>query len=182
LTTQPEVSTPVADYRAGNRAATPAVKLRPFLAICHGINPGISLAYTRTDRSMSMIRRHHRYLILIVVLLAATAPSGGSSAQSQEPRVIEVVAKRFAFEPAEIEVAVGERVTLAVRSADGVHGIEIKKFKVKKEIPRGAAPVMMEFTASEAGRFPILCSEYCGDGHEDMTGTLVVKARDAQAP
>ena len=128
--------------------------------------------------------------ILTLALLVAARPStgfgqsapGGSSTQSQEPRVIEVVAKRFAFEPAEIEVTVGERVTLAVRSADGVHGIEIKKVKVSKEIPRGAAPVMIEFTATEPGRFPIVCSEYCGDGHDDMKGTLVVKAREAQAP
>ena len=130
---------------------------------------------------MPMIRNHARLALAIVLLAAAGAP-GGSSAQSQEPRVIEVVAKRFAFEPSEIEVTVGERVTLAVVSADGVHGIEIKKVKVKKEIPRGTAPVMIEFTATEAGRFPVVCSEYCGDGHEDMKGTLVVKAKDAQAP
>jgi cytochrome c oxidase subunit 2 len=137
-----------------------------------------------------MIRQQPGYLILTMTLLAAAGPStgsgqgapGGSSAQSQEPRVIEVVAKRFAFEPSEIEVTVGERVTLAVRSGDGVHGIEIKKIKVSKEIPRGAQPVMIEFTATEAGRFPIVCSEYCGDGHDDMKGTLVVKAREAQAP
>jgi cytochrome c oxidase subunit 2 len=118
---------------------------------------------------------------MLALLASASAPAG-SSAQSQEPRVIEVVAKRFVFEPAEIEVMVGEKVTLAVRSADGVHGIEIKKFRVSKEIPRGAAPVMIEFTATEAGRFPIVCSEYCGDGHDDMKGTLVVKAREPQAP
>jgi cytochrome c oxidase subunit II len=137
-----------------------------------------------------MTRRHPGYLTLTVVLLTAATSStgagqgspGGSSAQTQEPRVIEVVAKRFAFEPADIEVTVGDKVTLAVRTADGVHGIEIKKFKVKKEVPRGAAPVMIEFTATEAGRFPILCSEYCGDGHDDMKGTLVVKAREPQAP
>jgi len=91
-----------------------------------------------------------------------------------------VVARRFAFEPARIEVAVGERVRLRVVSADGVHGFEIKKFKVKKEIPRGTTPVIIEFTASEAGEFPILCSEYCGDGHEDMQGQLVVLTRDVQ--
>ena len=137
-----------------------------------------------------MNQRHIGYLILTVALLATTSRSagsgqdtpGGSPAQSQAPRVIEVIAKRFAFEPAEIEVTVGEKVTLAVRSADGVHGVEIKKVKVKKEIPRGAEPVMIAFTATEAGRFPIVCSEYCGDGHDDMKGTLVVKARESQAP
>lgn len=129
-----------------------------------------------------MNRQHPGNLILTVALLAALSSSGGSSAQAPEPRVIEVVAKRYAFEPSEIEVAVGERVTLSVRTADGVHGVEIKKFKVKKEIPRGTAPVMIEFTATEAGRFPILCSEYCGDGHGDMKGTLVVKAQEAPAP
>ena len=149
--------------------------------------PGITLAYVPTDQSATMNQRHFGYLILTVALLATAAHSAGSGqdappAQSQEPRVIEVIAKRFAFEPAEIEVTVGEKVTFAVRSADGVHGIEIKKFKVKKEIPRGAEPVMIEFTAKEAGRFPIVCSEYCGDGHDDMKGTLVVKARESQAP
>ena len=148
--------------------------------------PGITLAYTPTDQSATMNQRHLGYLVLAAVVLttATSAGSGqdapGGPAPSQEPRVIEVIAKRFAFEPAEIEVTVGEKVTLAVRSADGVHGVEIKKFKVKKEIPRGAEPVMIEFTANEAGRFPIVCSEYCGDGHDDMKGALVVKARETQ--
>jgi cytochrome c oxidase subunit 2 len=135
-----------------------------------------------------MNQRHPGYIVFAIVLLATAtgsagsrqAPPGGSPPQSQEPRVIEVIAKRFAFEPAEIEVTVGEKVTLAVRSGDGVHGIEIKKVKVKKEIPRGAAPVMIEFTPTEAGHFPIVCSEYCGDGHDDMKGALVVKARETQ--
>jgi cytochrome c oxidase subunit 2 len=105
------------------------------------------------------------------LLLAAAAP-----AQEPAPRSIDVVARRFAFEPAQIEVMVGERVRLLVRSADGVHGIEIKKFKVNKEIPRGASVVTIDFTATEAGRFPIVCSEYCGDDHEAMTGMLVVQA------
>jgi len=118
------------------------------------------------------------YLNLTAAILVAASTPFGSSAQTPEPRVIEVVAKRFAFEPSEIVVTLGERVTLAVRSADGVHGLEIKKFKVNKEIPRGTTPVTIEFTAIEVGRFPILCSEYCGDGHDDMKGMLVVQAQD----
>ena len=102
---------------------------------------------------------------------------GGPSSAQDEPRTIEVVAKRFEFEPSRIEVTEGERIKLVVRSGDGVHGIEIKKFKVDKKVPRGGDPITIEFVASTAGEFPILCSEYCGDGHEDMKGMLVVAAK-----
>jgi cytochrome c oxidase subunit II len=93
------------------------------------------------------------------------------------PREIAIVAKRFTFEPARVEVTEGERVRLVVTSADGVHGIEIKKFKVNKKVPRGGDKVTIDFVASSPGEYPILCSEYCGNGHEDMTGTLVVAAK-----
>ncbi len=94
--------------------------------------------------------------------------------------MFEVVASRFAFEPATIEVVEGDRVRLLVRSADGPHGVEIKAFNVKKAVPRakpGDSPVTIEFVAAKAGEYPILCSEYCGKGHEDMTGALVVRAK-----
>jgi len=116
-----------------------------------------------------------------LALAASASVTLHPAAQAPEPRVIDVVARRFVFEPAEIEATVGERIRLVVRSADGVHGLEIKKFKVKKEIPRGTTPVTIEFTAGEAGRFPILCSEYCGDEHDAMTGMLVVRALAAPA-
>ena len=83
-----------------------------------------------------------------------------------------------------IEVTEGDHVRLIVRSADGPHGVEIKEFKVKKAVPRakpGDSPITIEFVASKAGTFPILCSEYCGNGHKDMTGTLVVQTRPRAA-
>jgi cytochrome c oxidase subunit 2 len=106
------------------------------------------------------------------ILLARQAP-----ATKAEPKVIEVTARKFEFEPSRIEVVEGDHVRLLVRSGDGVHGIAIKKFKVSKLVPRGGEPVRIDFVASAAGTFPILCSELCGDGHEDMTGTLVVVAK-----
>jgi cytochrome c oxidase subunit 2 len=114
------------------------------------------------------------------LLLGAAAMSNQQDpAAATAPRTIEVVAKRFTFEPARIEVTEGERVRLVVKSADGVHGVEIKKFKVNKKIPRGGDPVTIDFVASAPGEYPILCSEYCGDGHEDMKGMLVVAAKSA---
>ncbi len=123
---------------------------------------------------LASTRRLSRLLLVILLFGATLTGESRPSAQPTEPRVIEVTARRFAFEPAQIDVTLGERIRLMVVSADGPHGVEIKKFKVKTEIPRGQTPVPIEFTASEAGRFPILCSEYCGDKHDDMQGMLVV--------
>ena len=118
-------------------------------------------------------------LIVGVVAIAGEQRQEPAPADG-EPKVFEVVARRFEFEPATIEVTEGDRVRLVVRSADGPHGVEIKAFRVKKAVPRakpGDAPITIEFVATSAGEFPILCSEYCGNGHEDMKGTLVVKAK-----
>ena len=118
--------------------------------------------------------------IAVFALLLSSFAAPAQDAAELEPKVFEVVARRFAFEPATIEVVEGDRVRLLVRSADGPHGVEIKAFKVKKAVPRakpGDAPVTIEFVAATAGEYPILCSEYCGGGHKDMTGALVVRAK-----
>jgi cytochrome c oxidase subunit 2 len=117
--------------------------------------------------------------VCLVGGIAAAASSARQAVPPNEPRVIEIVARRYVFEPAQIEVTQGERVRILVKSGDGLHGFEIKQFKVSKEIPRGSDPVVIEFTATEPGSFPILCSIFCGDGHDDMKGTLVVTARSA---
>jgi cytochrome c oxidase subunit 2 len=106
-------------------------------------------------------------LVLAAFLLPLPASQG-------EVRQFEITAKRFEFSPATIEVTQGDTVRLTVKSADSVHGIEIEKFKVNEEIPKGGTPVVVEFVASEAGTFEIVCSEYCGSGHKQMKGTLVV--------
>jgi cytochrome c oxidase subunit II len=124
-----------------------------------------------------------RFVLALFLFLAASVTTWAlrqEPAAPAEPKTFEVIARRFAFEPATIEVTEGDRVKLLVRSADGPHGVEIKQFKVKKAVPRakpGDEPVVIEFVASSAGSFPILCSEYCGNGHKDMTGTLVVVAK-----
>jgi len=106
------------------------------------------------------------------VLVARQDPATATA-----PREIQVVAKRFAFEPSRIEATEGERIRLLVRSADAVHGIEIKRHKVNRLIPRGEKPVVIDFVAGAPGTYEILCTEECGDGHDTMKGTLVVEAK-----
>jgi cytochrome c oxidase subunit II len=118
--------------------------------------------------------------LLLYVGVSAAPPSPPQ--QLQDTRVIEVIARRFEFSPSRIEVTEGETVRLVVRSADGLHGIGIKKFKVAEEVPRGGAPVTIEFTATATGEFDIVCSTICGEGHDAMKGKLVVRPRGGEQP
>jgi cytochrome c oxidase subunit 2 len=118
-------------------------------------------------------------LVTGLAVMVAVAGSVLAKGEVPAPRTVtvEMTAKRFAFLPEQVEVAEGDDVTINIRSADGTHGIEIGKLKVKKTIPRGGEVVALSFTAPTPGRYEISCSEYCGRGHNDMKGVLVVTPR-----
>jgi cytochrome c oxidase subunit II len=121
-------------------------------------------------------------VLWVLAAAVAFAATGGFAITKAEPRArqaisIDLTAKRFTFVPDRLEVVEGDLVTLSVASADGTHGIAIKKLKLKKEIPRGGSAVMLSFIAPEPGSYAITCSEYCGRGHDTMTATLVVVPR-----
>jgi heme/copper-type cytochrome/quinol oxidase subunit 2 len=87
---------------------------------------------------------------------------------------VQVVASKFMFEPAAIEVSAGEPVRLVLRSKDTVHGFSIPNLKIDVQIPKsGGDPVIVEFIAPPPGRFDIACSEFCGIGHGHMKAALI---------
>jgi len=86
---------------------------------------------------------------------------------------VTVVAKKFAFEPAVIQVVAGEPVRLVIRSDDTIHGFAIHELKIDLQIPKGGEPVAAEFIAPPPGRYDIACSEFCGSGHGRMKAALI---------
>jgi cytochrome c oxidase subunit 2 len=122
---------------------------------------------------MVLVSNTHR--LALAVLMLSLFPT--RSPRADASREIEIVASQFRFEPALIEVSEGERVVLNLRSADSAHGFAVKAFKVKAEIPKGWKVVAVPLVATKAGRFEFHCNEYCGAGHLQMKGTLVVNPR-----
>ena len=110
------------------------------------------------------------WIVHAVVLAAMLPPFFLSRADVHE---VQVLAKRFAFEPSIIQVVAGEPVRLVIRSDDGVHGFAIPDLNIDVQIPRGGAPVTVEFTAPRAGRYEVACSVFCGGGHGQMKAALV---------
>jgi heme/copper-type cytochrome/quinol oxidase subunit 2 len=85
---------------------------------------------------------------------------------------VQVVASKFMFEPAIIEVTAGEPVRLVLRSKDTVHGFSIPSLKIDVPIPKsGGDPVIVEFVAPPPGRFDLACSEF--RGHGQMKAALI---------
>jgi plastocyanin len=94
---------------------------------------------------------------------------------------IKVTARQFEFSPKVITVGKGERVKLVVTSVDVDHGIAIDAYNIDVKLPAKQTRTV-EFTADREGRFRFYCSVFCGDGHPEMAGELVVASEQAEAP
>ena len=112
-------------------------------------------------------------VIIGAVLSAGCAGVSLQAPAADTPKRIEIVAKRFAYTPAEITLKKGEPVVLVLRSDDVTHGIKFKELGIDSEIRKGAV-TELPFTPMQTGDFVGHCSRFCGAGHGGMTLTLHV--------
>jgi cytochrome c oxidase subunit 2 len=101
-----------------------------------------------------------------------TAQQPGANPQVKE---FTVVARRFSFDPAVITVQQGDTVRITASSADVVHGLALPDFNVNLRLEPGAQPQTATFVADKKGTFTFYCNVYCGAGHTDMKGQLIVE-------
>jgi len=104
---------------------------------------------------------------------AAGAPLLARAASAAAPRVVKVVAKKFVYVPNEIRVRSGETVELQLTAPEVPMGFNLPDFGVRTDVMPGKV-AKVRFTADKAGTFTFLCDVFCGTGHEDMSGTVVV--------
>ncbi|HYL58163.1 MAG TPA: cupredoxin domain-containing protein [Candidatus Acidoferrales bacterium] len=92
---------------------------------------------------------------------------------ADEPRVIEIKAKKYEFAPAEITLKKGEPVVLRLTSTDRVHGFMSKPLKIDTDIPNDTTKDVA-VTPDTAGDFTVICDHYCGLGHGGMKMKVTV--------
>jgi cytochrome c oxidase subunit 2 len=107
-------------------------------------------------------------LLLAMALLA--------TASSPEERVIKMTARRFTYSPETIEVEQGVPVTLELTSLDRDHGFTIPDLGLRIDVEPGQT-ARVRFVPEKAGTFLFHCDVFCGSGHEEMAGTIVVTPR-----
>jgi cytochrome c oxidase subunit 2 len=111
----------------------------------------------------------------VAAVCAALGYVAGSVASGGGGKRVPLAATKFEFSVTEIRTRVGAPVTLVLSSADFIHGFSIPDFGVRVDLVPGKT-VELTLTPDRAGRFVFLCDNFCGEGHEEMAGVLVVTA------
>lgn len=116
-------------------------------------------------------------------MFAQTFLSSGDTTSPQDEagpdRTIEMTAGDWFFDPNEITVQEGQQIRLEITTWNNQterydHGIGIPALGVEADLPAGETTVV-EFTADEPGEYQFFCNTFCGQGHSDMRGTLIVE-------
>jgi cytochrome c oxidase subunit II len=106
------------------------------------------------------------------ITLATVAPKA-NVARADNPKVIEITAKKFEFSPSQITLKKGEPVILRLSSSDRVHGFMSKPLKIDTDIPVDKSEDVA-VTPDTAGDFTVICDHYCGTGHGNMKMKVTV--------
>ena len=107
------------------------------------------------------------------IAIATVAPRINLVHASDNPKVIEITAKKFEFTPAEITLKKGEPVILRLTSADRVHGFMSKPLKIDTDISADKT-TDVSVTPESAGAYTVICDHYCGTGHGNMKMKVTV--------
>jgi cytochrome c oxidase subunit 2 len=97
-----------------------------------------------------------------------------SRGRADEPRVVDISAKRFEFSPATITLKKGEAVKLRVTSEDVTHGLFLRALKIDTDLEPGQTRELT-VTPEKTGTFLAICHHFCGAQHGNMKLTIVVE-------
>ena len=97
-----------------------------------------------------------------------------SSTAATDPFVVKIVAQKFKYTPSEIVLKKGQASVLEFTALDFVHGFHIPDLKIRSDLMPGRV-TRVELKIEKEGIYEFLCDNFCGDGHEEMVGKIVVK-------
>lgn len=101
---------------------------------------------------------------------SGSSPAGEPASGNGQKHEITIDATNFDFDVKEIKVKKGDTVSITLNNSQGNHALKVEGYD--KEV-KGKATVT--FVADKTGEFKYICSIFCGKGHDDMIGKLIVE-------
>jgi heme/copper-type cytochrome/quinol oxidase subunit 2 len=140
-----------------------------LILIIVGLPFGIR-AYDRLQEPSDIIKGAREFT------LTGHAQKGWVLGEVKANDIISLWQEKGAAEKPLIEVFKGDQVMLKLRSADVTHGFSLKAFGIY--VAKGIQPgktVYVSFKADKVGTYIFMCTVFCGDIHQHMEGTLIVR-------
>ena len=91
------------------------------------------------------------------------------------PKIIKIDSRKFEFIPPRVTLQRGQPVILELTSQDVIMGFNAPDFGVRTDIIPGKAQ-QVRIQPDKVGEFTFICDVFCGDGHEAMSGKIIVIA------
>jgi len=110
---------------------------------------------------------------VFAALLIGSAAGGAVRLAAQPANEVSVAASKFEFTPETVKAKIGQPLTFVLTSLDRIHGFKMPDFGIRTDIIPDRE-TRLTITPQKTGAFAFFCDVFCGDGHEEMSGTLVV--------
>ncbi|MBV8082512.1 MAG: cytochrome c oxidase subunit II [Candidatus Eremiobacteraeota bacterium] len=144
--------------------------------------PALETAWTIIPSILMLILGVISYVVLPKYYMASAASVA----------TIEVIGHKFYYEfrypglsqsvDNEMHLPVGKQVTIDLTSTEPdiqhavIHSFWVPEFRVKQDMIPGMI-VPIHITPTQIGTYRIICTEFCGLGHPDMVGKVVVESQ-----
>lgn len=115
--------------------------------------------------------------------VAATPPFDRPGVYQRGPNEYEavVLGRAWSFQPTEIHVPAGAKITFTSTTVDVIHGFNIEGTRLNMMLIPGQIS-KNTYTFAEPGEYLLICHEYCGLAHHLMHGRVVVVPEGEAVP
>lgn len=86
---------------------------------------------------------------------------------------VSMIAQAFNFIPSQVVVPAGAELTFYLTSRDVIHGYDVQFTTINVELIPGEVATF-RYTFHEPREHLIICNQYCGIGHHNMIGRIIV--------
>ena len=122
---------------------------------------------------MKRIIRVTAFVILAAGLVVGWLRFATAAVPDGAEQVVRMTAKKFEYDPSKITLKKGVPVILEITALDRDHGFKVPELGVRADLKSGQV-TRVRIVPDRTGTFEFRCDVFCGSGHEDMSGELVV--------
>ncbi len=115
-----------------------------------------------------------RFTCGLLIIVFSTFFAVDVLAADQAEQVIRITAKKFEYSPKVIKLKKGVPAVLEFTSLDRLHGFICPDLNIRTDINPGEVSTV-RLVPQKAGTYDFHCDIFCGEGHEDMAGTIIVE-------